>query len=138
MVGAALLGLGSLSAPARAVQSYTIHSPAPAWSGANTFEFLGCNPTVASAVNGTDTVIIDISDRADKDVTVTWSAAAKQVAQNANGGLDPSFFTSVCGEIGMSVPGSGPNGPTWTFHVPPGSQWLAITSVGLVEVSLSV
>jgi hypothetical protein len=136
-LGVAVMGAGALGAPAQASQSFTIYgSSAPAVNGAAAFLLSGCKSEVQKAIQGIDTVIIDVSGQVNTDVSITWSGVTAVKDAWGVGALSPTFFSAGCSQVANNVRGSSTPG-TWAFRVPSNAKWLAVTSSYLFNVSLT-
>lgn len=129
----------AVHSPAQAVSEYKIKTTRTSnvTDGGFVFGKAGCNPALdGSAIDGVDTVIIDISSRQNQFVTINWSGDARP-AQTALGiGLIPRFFSGSCGEFFNAASSSGVFPGNWTIFVPNGAKWLTITSNGILDATV--
>ncbi|HZQ29222.1 MAG TPA: hypothetical protein VFA94_16110 [Acidimicrobiales bacterium] len=104
------------------------------------WQLSGCHPEyVNSPVNGIDSRVIDISSRANQQVSVHWSAAHTQLADALGaGGLSGQFYDGNCVPVGAGTSTPSPNQAVpWTFKVPATAKWMVVEVNNLMSVHLS-
>jgi len=95
-----------------------------------------CSQTYASsALNGVDSLVVNIASRANTTMKIQWSAD-KTLAEHTGGGLIANFYNASCQSVG-STQGSGLVSSQWTVSVPLGAKWMLITNNSLFNVVLN-
>jgi hypothetical protein len=131
----AALALTVGATPANATQ-YSIRGSKVFFSAANVFQLAQCPAAfVSSPANGSDSLVVDISGRANTAVGIGWNATV--IPSQLGGGLQASFFSESCVLMPTANRGSGTTPGTWTLQVPAGAKWIAIESVNLIDVTLN-
>lgn len=137
LLAPAVAALALVAAPAaRADGPYTITSSGLYGSSVAEVIFVGsgCDSTIqTSPLNGFDARILNISSKAGRAVTVTWSSPVPAGV----GSLAASFYSTSCSKVGATI--ASPTAPgSWTFTVPVGAKWISVATAGKAGVSFTI
>jgi hypothetical protein len=138
---AALGGMLVGGVPAEAA-TYTIYGSSEiggidSWS---VFKAGNCSPDLARSVDkggisGIDSLIVDISSRANQPLNAQWSASARVEPLIAN--LVVHFIDSRCQDIPAAFSTQSATPGPWSFQVPSGTKWMVITARNMANVSIT-